>query len=488
MKSEDVARRLAAFVKDHDGKVGGNQLGDFYKLYPGAQAVIIGGAKKFCEAHPALLQFETVPGAPGWIRLVRTAATAPSKRDIAKRLAALISSNGGEMHAGSCLALLYKDCPDAKAAIQDGTAKFCEQHPDLLRYERDSGGGRLLSVQVSRAGGAAGKVEEPGSEPARDEVVVAKLLSDFVAERGGRMQGGEIHEFYKQQPHAKEVVASSGGIRQFCENHPNLLLFHKSHIFLIAMKHPSKPTEGNAVAVLRKFVARRGGELECRNLTDFFTQHTWARVIVDSVGGARALCERHEDKLRFEIRSGSTWICVVNSAAVMQKKAKTELCRYLPNCTRGSICTYAHSQGELRAKPDNDTSDRRSASGAAIGSPAKDTTLDSPRRLEGVVVAQQLREFIHSRGGEVDPSKISEFYAKYPSGQAVVRMSGSLRKFCDEHPSALDFPETERGRPHVIRSVPEDPTTTSASRATGTPSGTAGTFGDSGADRSGQDP
>lgn len=375
-----LATLLSGFVAARGGTMHSSRLKDFYSSHPGAQGALCGGGglRAVCDAHPQMLRLQgdelslgtgygASSGSSSALRNVTTSSSSSGNTaadDIARLLSAVVMAQGGTAQAGPCLALFYKEHPEAKAVI-GRPAAFCAQYPRLLRYEPNTGSGALHAVmsshpQRSRRVAAQPAAAQPsGDAPASD--MVAKQLSRFVAERGGSMHAGSgLVEFFKDHPEAKVVIGKLSG---FCERYPASLRFEANRVIAVpaeaqrAMVQHAPPQSEQPVETsddaseraevarqLASFVAEQGGSISAGGcFSEFYKKHPGAKAVV---GLAHEFCKRHPDVLRVEEREGKRFITVqstptgperapgmdsadANSATAKDAKAaaKAALCR-----------------------------------------------------------------------------------------------------------------------------------------------------------------
>lgn len=129
---------------------------------------------------------------------------------VAKALQKYVHDQGGRVACGN-IYRLYAEQPFVKQVIKGSIHAFCEQHPDMVRFEQDGLQGVIISVAPEAEAAEQRKLEERA----------ALELACFITAEGGRLHSGKLSRFYLMNPEFRCIISPK--VRQFLDAHHNLL-------------------------------------------------------------------------------------------------------------------------------------------------------------------------------------------------------------------------------------------------------------------------
>ena len=184
---------------------------------------------------------------------------------LAVQLSNFIALRGGQLDAAQ-LVSFYKAWPDAKGLLSGKVRHFCTAHPDILRFEVNSGSGFICLAHHARgfttagaptplpvaAVAAAAPAPTPLLAAALSSLESARLLSDFVTSKGGRTSKAQVYKFMALHPGVKPHLM--GQVPAFCAKHPELLRFLESERFSVQVVEAGGGAESQEPANLEEQV------------------------------------------------------------------------------------------------------------------------------------------------------------------------------------------------------------------------------------------
>eukprot|EP00812_Abedinium_dasypus_P003956 NODE_148_length_1953_cov_2.511064.p1 GENE.NODE_148_length_1953_cov_2.511064~~NODE_148_length_1953_cov_2.511064.p1 ORF type:complete len:637 (+),score=155.39 NODE_148_length_1953_cov_2.511064:264-1913(+) len=176
----------------------------------------------FCARHPTLLRYEGNGAGKAELFVVNISCRpAPPPQsdaklvgfkssDLAGALRRFVVEHGGRVK-GSGLAHFYVDHPDARPIFRGGLKRFCDHHPQLLRFEADDSAGHLIAVGLRPNEAPQAEPPKGGNELQTEIGRVALEWKDYLAAPGNHHLIGASKEVLKD---AYALFAAEHGVRK----------------------------------------------------------------------------------------------------------------------------------------------------------------------------------------------------------------------------------------------------------------------------------